>query len=260
MTGDDPADAAVAEFFEATEANHSDLFRRLVSASAGVVADEDLPGIGAFARREEDWPEWANPDLGARRPAGVRRVRSPAGHGPVHGQSSRRLRLLQGGPGAGTHGPPDPQSQAPVRRDGTDDHRRDDAGGPRPRSGRLSGRPSRPADARRGAPRADSTSTRSSWRESPRSSPGTPGSGCPSANCSCSGRSSPSASRESKLSGGRAFGSATTRRRRTSTFGISSATRSASSRISSRSRGRTRGPSGSNGGGASTGRLPRARS
>ena len=63
ITGDDPADAAVAEFFEATEANHSDLFRRLVSASAGVAADEDLPGIGAFARSEEDWPEWANPTL-----------------------------------------------------------------------------------------------------------------------------------------------------------------------------------------------------
>ena len=63
LTGDDPADAAVAEFFEATEADHADLFRRLVSASAGVAADEDLPGIGAFARWEEDWPEWANPDL-----------------------------------------------------------------------------------------------------------------------------------------------------------------------------------------------------
>ena len=63
MTGDAPADAAVAEFFKATEVGHSTLFRRLASTSVGAATDEDLPGIGAFARLEENWPDWANPDL-----------------------------------------------------------------------------------------------------------------------------------------------------------------------------------------------------
>jgi hypothetical protein len=63
MTGDAPADAAVADFFEATESKHSELFRKLASTSAGVVADEDLPGIGAFVRTEDDWPAWADAQL-----------------------------------------------------------------------------------------------------------------------------------------------------------------------------------------------------
>jgi hypothetical protein len=63
MTGDAPADAAVAEFMEATESHHTELFRRLASTSAGTVADEDLQGIGAFVREEADWPEWASPEL-----------------------------------------------------------------------------------------------------------------------------------------------------------------------------------------------------
>jgi hypothetical protein len=63
VTGDAPADAAVAEFFEATRAEHSELYRRLRTTSAGMAADEDLPGIGAFVREEEDWPHWADPEL-----------------------------------------------------------------------------------------------------------------------------------------------------------------------------------------------------
>ncbi len=63
MTGDAPADEAVAEFFEATEVNHSELFKKLASTSAGVVADEDLPGIGAFVQKEDDWPAWADAQL-----------------------------------------------------------------------------------------------------------------------------------------------------------------------------------------------------
>ena len=63
LTGDPPADAAVSEFFEATESGHSDLFRRLASASAVAVADEELPGIARFVKEEEDWPEWADPGL-----------------------------------------------------------------------------------------------------------------------------------------------------------------------------------------------------
>ena len=63
MTGDAPADAAVAEFFQATEASNAHLFRKLATGSVGAAADEDLPGIGAFAKRKEDWPEWANPQL-----------------------------------------------------------------------------------------------------------------------------------------------------------------------------------------------------
>ncbi len=63
MTGDGPADAAVAEFFEATEIKHAELFRRLASTSAGVAADEDLPGSVSSCREEEDWPDWADPTL-----------------------------------------------------------------------------------------------------------------------------------------------------------------------------------------------------
>jgi ER-bound oxygenase mpaB/B'/Rubber oxygenase, catalytic domain len=63
VTGDPPADAAVAEFFHVTGAKHSDLFRNLASRSAHGTDDEDLPGIGAFARQEEAWPEWADPEL-----------------------------------------------------------------------------------------------------------------------------------------------------------------------------------------------------
>ena len=63
MTGDAPADAAVAEFFEATEASNAHLFRKLATAPVGEATDDDLPGIGPFAKQKEDWPEWANPDL-----------------------------------------------------------------------------------------------------------------------------------------------------------------------------------------------------
>jgi hypothetical protein len=63
ITGDPPADAAVAEFFEVTEAEHTELFRKLGSTTPSVVADEDLPGIGAFVKEKEDWPEWAHPEL-----------------------------------------------------------------------------------------------------------------------------------------------------------------------------------------------------
>lgn len=62
-TGDAPADEAVAEFFAETGVGHSELFRRLGSAPVGTVADEDLPGIGAFVRQQEPWPDWADPDL-----------------------------------------------------------------------------------------------------------------------------------------------------------------------------------------------------
>ena len=61
--GDEPADAAVAEFFKVEALDHTQLFRKLASAPVGSTADEDLPGIGAFAREHEDWPAWANPDL-----------------------------------------------------------------------------------------------------------------------------------------------------------------------------------------------------
>jgi hypothetical protein len=63
LTGDPPADAAVAEFFEATESQHSEFFRRLASTSAGTVADEELPGIARFVKEKEDSPEWADLEL-----------------------------------------------------------------------------------------------------------------------------------------------------------------------------------------------------
>lgn len=62
-TADPPADRAVTTFFEATDAARSTLFRRLAATSASSVADEDLPGIGEFARHEELWPSWADADL-----------------------------------------------------------------------------------------------------------------------------------------------------------------------------------------------------
>jgi ER-bound oxygenase mpaB/B'/Rubber oxygenase, catalytic domain len=62
-TGDEPADAAVGEYFKAPEVGHSTLFRRLSSTAVGAATDEDLPGIGAFAKLEENWPDWANPEL-----------------------------------------------------------------------------------------------------------------------------------------------------------------------------------------------------
>lgn len=62
-TGDEPADAAVAEFMKVTESHHSELFRQLASTSAGEFAEEEFPGIAPFLSKEEDWPEWADPTL-----------------------------------------------------------------------------------------------------------------------------------------------------------------------------------------------------
>jgi hypothetical protein len=61
--GDPPADAAVATFFEATAAEHSELFRRLARSSATEVPDEELPGVGPFVTATEPWPAWADPRL-----------------------------------------------------------------------------------------------------------------------------------------------------------------------------------------------------
>jgi ER-bound oxygenase mpaB/B'/Rubber oxygenase, catalytic domain len=63
LTGDQPADQAVSEFMDATGSEHAELFKRLAATSAESIADEDLPGIGPFVTREEDWPEWASPAL-----------------------------------------------------------------------------------------------------------------------------------------------------------------------------------------------------
>lgn len=61
--GDPPADAGVATFFAETGSEHAALFRRLAKAPPREVPDEDLPGIGAFVKEEESWPEWASPEL-----------------------------------------------------------------------------------------------------------------------------------------------------------------------------------------------------
>jgi hypothetical protein len=63
QTGDPPADAAVEEFFAATQAEHTHLFRRLARAQAGERSDEELPGIGPFVEALEPWPDWADPRL-----------------------------------------------------------------------------------------------------------------------------------------------------------------------------------------------------
>jgi len=62
--GDDPADAAVAAFFDATGLEHTELFRGLARATALYGADdEDLPGVSAFVTAAEPWPDWADPQL-----------------------------------------------------------------------------------------------------------------------------------------------------------------------------------------------------
>ncbi|HXW38232.1 MAG TPA: oxygenase MpaB family protein, partial [Acidimicrobiales bacterium] len=61
--GDPPADAAVSAFFEATDAGHEALYRRLATSSARTAADEGLPGICEFVETIEPWPDWADPDL-----------------------------------------------------------------------------------------------------------------------------------------------------------------------------------------------------
>lgn len=62
-TGDLPADSAVSRFFEATDATHSALYRRLAASSARAAADEDLPGVRDFVEAVEPWPSWADPEL-----------------------------------------------------------------------------------------------------------------------------------------------------------------------------------------------------
>jgi hypothetical protein len=61
--GDPPADAAVARFFEATDAPRHALYQRLATSSAWAAADEDLPGIRDFVEAVEPWPAWADPEL-----------------------------------------------------------------------------------------------------------------------------------------------------------------------------------------------------
>ncbi len=64
-TGDEPADAAVAEYFRATGEPHDSLYHRIVRTAPGTLAGPDggLPGIGMFARHVEPWPAWADPEL-----------------------------------------------------------------------------------------------------------------------------------------------------------------------------------------------------
>lgn len=61
--GDDPADAAVAQFFAALDRPNSSLFPMLARTSHAELDDEDAPGVGAFARAQEPWPDWVDPDL-----------------------------------------------------------------------------------------------------------------------------------------------------------------------------------------------------
>ena len=62
-TGDQPADAAVATFFEETGLHHDALYRRLASTSAWRAADEDLPGVAEFVTEVAPWPRWADAEL-----------------------------------------------------------------------------------------------------------------------------------------------------------------------------------------------------
>jgi len=61
--GDEVADMAVTEFFDGRPAPVSELFSALAKAVALHLDDEDAPGIGAFVRAEEPWPDWADGDL-----------------------------------------------------------------------------------------------------------------------------------------------------------------------------------------------------
>jgi len=62
-TGDQPADAAVATFFEETGLHHDALYRRLASTSAWRAADEDLPGVAEFVTEVAPWPRWVDAEL-----------------------------------------------------------------------------------------------------------------------------------------------------------------------------------------------------
>jgi hypothetical protein len=61
--GDAPADLAVTEYFQKMGPARMDLFKHLSAASAGAIVDEDLPGLGTFLARDDDWPTWADPEI-----------------------------------------------------------------------------------------------------------------------------------------------------------------------------------------------------
>lgn len=60
--GDEPADAAVAEYFDTTGHGHAHLFHSLVASShGGPVDDEEMPGVAGFVNALEPWPDWVDP-------------------------------------------------------------------------------------------------------------------------------------------------------------------------------------------------------
>ncbi|NNN00792.1 MAG: DUF2236 domain-containing protein [Acidimicrobiaceae bacterium] len=61
--GDAGADEAVQTFFEVVDASASGLYPMLVRATGGGLDDEHAPGVAAFARMLEPWPEWADASL-----------------------------------------------------------------------------------------------------------------------------------------------------------------------------------------------------
>jgi hypothetical protein len=61
--GDRPADEVVKRFFDVVDGPASGLYPMLVRASGAELDDEQAPGIAAFARALEPWPDWADASL-----------------------------------------------------------------------------------------------------------------------------------------------------------------------------------------------------
>jgi len=64
--GDEPADRAVRDFFDAVDAPGSALYPMVARAAGAPLADEEAPGVGPFVRLKEAWPSWTEPTLVAR--------------------------------------------------------------------------------------------------------------------------------------------------------------------------------------------------
>ena len=60
--GDGPADDAVNRFFDAVDGS-AGLYPMLVRTTGTQLEDEEAPGVAAFAKALEPWPDWADPLL-----------------------------------------------------------------------------------------------------------------------------------------------------------------------------------------------------
>ena len=106
------------------------------------------PGIGAFAPTEEAWPDWADPSSCGRANGCSASTAPRSGMGLFMASLPSDYAFANGVQALARTTRLSPRPQASIRRDRTDDHRRDDAGRTRAGRRRLSHRPPRPPDAR----------------------------------------------------------------------------------------------------------------